>query len=124
MNDIDYGESFLAIVRPDGAAKFSFLSGTDMLCLDPSSNKSMVLEFISVGEGRYSDVKPYKLRFWGYYVDKEKAITPHAESVSVKSPSVAEQAPEDEASSSSDPVFNAENGDDWFYFGDQYTKDE
>lgn len=114
MPDIDYRKSFLAIVRPHGVDKFSFPPGDGWLCLDPSSNKSMVLEFISLGEGISSDVKPYKLRLWGYYVDKEKAITPPAESVSVKSPSVAKPAPV------GNPAFNIENGDDWFYFEDQY----
>lgn len=114
MLDIDYRKSFLAIVRPDGVDKFSFPFENELLCLDPSSNKSMVLEFINVGEGDSSGVKPYKLRFWGYYVDKETAITPPAESVSVTSPSVAEPAP------AGNPAFNIENGDDWFYFEDQY----
>lgn len=84
----------------------------------------MVLEFINVGEGDFSGVKPYKLRFWGYYVDKETTVTPPAESISVTSPSVAEPDPEDKTSSSSHLLYTNENGDDWFWFEDQNTKGE
>lgn len=132
MVDVDYAQSFLAIVSPAGPVlnrEFAFKSpdgsvdegdksSVQRLCLRPALG-SMVLEFMSLKDVESEIGSLYKLRFWGYCPDKRAAITPPPPSVAAKPASETKPPPEDQ--SSSDDTYNPfsiENGDDWFYFED------
>lgn len=128
MSGINYGQSFLAIVKAQGGTEFSFLypegrideAELGILCVNPSPVKSMAIEFLSWEDGSYSGDRSYKLRFWGGYADKKAAIAPPSGTVSAKPAPKAKSLSEDDEDGSQ--ILSAENGDDLFYFEDFETK--
>lgn len=107
MVDVDYAQSFLAIVSPAGPAlglELSFESADGSDGNDDESNvqtlrltpptRSIVLEFMRLSDGDSLTGSFYKLRFWGYCPDKRAAITPPPPSVAAKPASETKPPPE------------------------------
>lgn len=104
MSDMDYAQSFLAIVTPEKDWEFSFADrgAVSALILVPFSSRSVVLEFIRLSGRATLDDRLYNLRFWGYCVDKQAAVMPPPPSVSTKEESEKQSSPGPQSSSDRD----------------------